>query len=209
MPSEFRLKVTSVDPAGSAEAVGLRAGDILEEFNGVKLGSTEELNMAIAKNTGGAVLTLHRNGERLELAMPPGRMGIIVARVDFDPDVYFAQEELEQRVRGMIVCTTPSIEGYRITRTIDVVTAECVFGLNIFKDFFMGLTDFFGGRSDTAQSALRDARLSCLNELKREAASVGGNAVVGVDLDYSEFSGKGNSMLFLVASGTAVTIEKV
>ena len=209
MPSEFRLKVTSVDPAGSAEAVGLRAGDILEEFNGVKLVSSEALNLAIAKNTGGAVLTLHRNSERVELAMPPGKMGIIISRVEFDPELYFAQEEVNQRIRDMIVCTTPSIEGYRITRTIDVVTAECVFGLNIFKDFFMGLTDFFGGRSDTAQSALRDARLSCLNELKREAASVGGNAVVGVDLDYSEFSGKGNSMLFLVASGTAVTIEKV
>jgi uncharacterized protein YbjQ (UPF0145 family) len=32
--------------------------------------------------------------------------------------------------------------------------------------------------------------------------------VVGVDLDYNEFSGGGKSMLFLVASGTAVRLNK-
>jgi uncharacterized protein YbjQ (UPF0145 family) len=36
---------------------------------------------------------------------------------------------------------------------------------------------------------------------------VGANAVVGVDLDYVELS-TGGSMVMLVASGTAVVIEK-
>lgn len=108
---------------------------------------------------------------------------------------------------NFLVTTTPTVEGYCITKTLDVVTAECVFGLNIFKDLFAGLSDFFGGRSNTTQNALRDARRTCLNELRREAALLGANAVIGVDLDYSEFSGQGKSMLFLVASGTAVIIE--
>jgi len=43
--------------------------------------------------------------------------------------------------------------------------------------------------------------------LRREALIVGANAVIGVDLDYSEISGDGKSMLFVVVSGTAVTIE--
>lgn len=106
-----------------------------------------------------------------------------------------------------IVTTTSTVEGYHITKTIDVVTAECVFGLNVFKDMFAGISDFFGGRNKTTQNALRDARKLCLNELRREAALLGGNAVIGVDLDYSEFSGQGKSMLLLVASGTAVCIE--
>ena len=71
------------------------------------------------------------------------------------------------------------------------------------------MTDFFGGRSESTQGVLRDARRTCLNELRKEAFSVGANAVIAVDLDYSEFSGKGKSMLFLVASGTAVTVEKI
>lgn len=52
---------------------------------------------------------------------------------------------------------------------------------------------------------IRDARETCLNELKIEAHSLGADAVVAIDLDYSEISGGGKAgMLFLVASGTAV-----
>ncbi len=80
--------------------------------------------------------------------------------------------------------------------------------MNIFKDFFAGVRDIFGGRSAATQGVLRDARKVVLTELRREAYSVGANAVVGVDLDYSEFSGGGKSMLFLVASGTAVQLKR-
>jgi uncharacterized protein YbjQ (UPF0145 family) len=105
--------------------------------------------------------------------------------------------------------TAPSLEGYKVTSTIEIVTAECAFGMNLFSDFFAGLSDFFGGRNESTQSVLRDARTTCLNELRKEAERVGANAVIAVDLDYSEFSGKGKSMLFLVASGTAVKVEKI
>ena len=43
--------------------------------------------------------------------------------------------------------------------------------------------------------------------LKNEASEINADAVIGVKLDYSEFSGQGKSMLFLVASGTAVKIR--
>jgi hypothetical protein len=33
--------------------------------------------------------------------------------------------------------------------------------------------------------------------------------VIAVDLDYSEFSGQGKSMMLLVATGTAVQLERV
>lgn len=44
--------------------------------------------------------------------------------------------------------------------------------------------------------------------VRRQAHDLGANAVIGIDLDYSEFSGQGKSMLFLVASGTAVLLGK-
>ena len=81
--------------------------------------------------------------------------------------------------------------------------------MNIFRDFFASMTDFFGGRSKSTQKVLKDARNVCLNELRREAYEIGANAVIAVDLDYSEFSGQGKSMLFLVANGTAVQVEKI
>ena len=86
---------------------------------------------------------------------------------------------------------------------------ECAFGMNIIEDLFTSFSDVFGGRSKTTQNTLKNARINCLNELKQEAFNIGANAVIGIDLDYSEFSGKGKSMLFIVASGTAVIIEKI
>ena len=80
--------------------------------------------------------------------------------------------------------------------------------MNVFRDFFAGMTDFFGGRSEASQKILRDARKNCLQELKIEAARINADGVLGVDLDYSEISGKGKGMLFLVASGTAVKFKK-
>lgn len=107
-----------------------------------------------------------------------------------------------------IILTTETVmSGYKITKRLEIITAECVFGMNIFRDFFAGVRDIFGGRSGSSQKVLRDARQQCLEELRKEAEALGANAVIGVDLDYSEMSGGGKSMLFLVASGTAVIAE--
>lgn len=114
---------------------------------------------------------------------------------------------IDQLAADLIVTTEMSMPEYKVTRRIEVITAECVFGMNLFKDFFAGITDFFGGRSKSSQKVLRDARRTALTELRREALIVGANAVIGVDLDYSEISGDGKSMLFVVVSGTAVTVE--
>ncbi|WP_269522603.1 YbjQ family protein [Coraliomargarita parva] len=114
--------------------------------------------------------------------------------------------ELTQKV---LLTTEPSPSGYRIKERVEIVTAECAFGMNVFKDFFVGVRDYFGGRSKTTQDTLRKSRHVVLDELKREARSVRANAVIGVSLSYSEFSGQGKSMLFIVATGTAVVLEPI
>lgn len=106
-----------------------------------------------------------------------------------------------------ILLTTESNPNIKITKRIEIITAECVFGMNLFRDFFAGVRDIVGGRSKASQKVLRDLRKTVLHELRLEAIEVGANAVVGVHLDYSEMSGKGSSLLFVVASGTAVVIE--
>tara|TARA_B100001758_G_C18055368_1_gene425412 strand:- start:107 stop:589 length:483 start_codon:yes stop_codon:yes gene_type:complete len=122
------------------------------------------------------------------------------------------QEELSQvnlfnKASHIKLTTTISFVNHEIAEELDVITAECVYGMNVFRDFFAGLTDFFGGRSKASQKVLRDARKACLEELRIEAAEIGADGVVGIDLDYSEISGKGKGMLFLVASGTAVKFK--
>lgn len=86
-----------------------------------------------------------------------------------------------------------------------IVTAETIIGANAIRDFMAGLRDFFGGRSGSYETVLREARETALRELGEEAAARGANAVVGVSLDY-ETVGASGSMLMVVASGTAVTV---
>ena len=116
-----------------------------------------------------------------------------------------AQQKLHDEIDA-IMLTTETAPNLNITKRIEVVTAECAFGINIFKDLFAGVRDIVGGRSKAVQKTMRDSRRTALYELKKGAHEVGANAVVGVDLDYVELSA-GGSMVLLVASGTAVIIE--
>lgn len=102
----------------------------------------------------------------------------------------------------MIITTTPSVEGRRITDYRGVVVGEAILGANVFRDIFAGITDIIGGRSGAYEQELGRARAVALQELEERAAAVGANAVVGVDLDYEVI----NNMLMVSASGTAVVL---
>ena len=108
----------------------------------------------------------------------------------------------------MILVTTPSLEGRRITRYIGLVSGEAILGANIFRDLFAGIRDIVGGRSAAYEQELRKAKALALEEMQAEAQQLGGNAVVGVDLDYETITmGAGGGMLMVSASGTAVVID--
>ena len=111
-------------------------------------------------------------------------------------------------IEAVILTTETYPKRFEITETVEIVTAECAFGMNIFKDLFAGVRNVVGGRSEAVQKTLRDTRRTALYELKKEAYEVGANAVVGVDLDYVELAATGSTMVLLVASGTAVRVEE-
>ncbi len=106
----------------------------------------------------------------------------------------------------MIVVTTPSIEGRRITKYAGLVTGEAILGANIFRDFFAGIRDIVGGRSAAYEEELRKAKEIAIRETVEQARVLGANAVVGVDIDY-ETIGANGSMLMVSVSGTAVVLE--
>ena len=103
----------------------------------------------------------------------------------------------------MIVTTTPSVEGREIAAYKGVVVGEAILGANVFRDVFAQITDIVGGRSGAYEKSLMEARETALRELEERAVEAGGNAVVGVDLDYEVI----NNMLMVSASGTAVVLS--
>lgn len=108
----------------------------------------------------------------------------------------------------MLITTTPQIEGRKITRYLGLVSGEAILGANIFRDFFASIRDIVGGRSAAYEGELRKAKEIALKEMADQAQALGGNAVVGVDLDYETIQvGPGGGMLMVSASGTAVALE--
>lgn len=107
--------------------------------------------------------------------------------------------------RGVIVSTTPTLEGRPIQEYVGIVTGEVIVGANLFRDLFANIRDIVGGRSGSYERILADARKQAIEELQAEAAALGGNAVVAIDLDY-EVIGDTGSMLMVSASGTAVRV---
>ena len=103
----------------------------------------------------------------------------------------------------MLLTTTSTLDGMRITKYVGIVTGEAILGANVFKDVFAGIRDIVGGRSATYEKELQRARDMALEELQSKAQALGANAVIGVDLDY-EVLGANNGMLMVSASGTAV-----
>jgi uncharacterized protein YbjQ (UPF0145 family) len=105
----------------------------------------------------------------------------------------------------MLLSTTSTLEGQTITGYVGIVTGTAVMGVNVFKDLFASIRDIVGGRSAGYQNALKDARNAAFADLMDEARSVGGHAVIGIDIDY-EVLGKTNGMLMVSITGTAVTL---
>ena len=106
----------------------------------------------------------------------------------------------------MIVTTTGYIEGKKVEEYKGIVFGEVITGVNILKDFAAGVRNIFGGRSQSYEDELLQAREEALREMEERAAQQGANAVIGVDIDY-EVLGDDNGMLMVTASGTAVVVR--
>ncbi|MDH3740896.1 MAG: heavy metal-binding domain-containing protein [Hyphomicrobiales bacterium] len=106
----------------------------------------------------------------------------------------------------MLVTTTNTIEGRRITAYKGLVAGEAILGANLFRDLFASIRDIVGGRAGAYERVLNDARETAVAEMTDKAAEFGANAVIGVDIDY-ETVGTNGSMLMVTAAGTAVVVE--
>lgn len=199
-----KIKITKVEPHSNAEVCGIEVGDFMLFSNGKSL-TNKAVLLELVESTDVflAIQIVRANGQ-----------SVFIERMDEPFGVSFREvsdSELKTKfdyTSFVAVSTTPEIPNREIDYSIDLITAECVYGMNLFSDLFMEFRDVFGGRSATVQKAFKDARTIAMDELRREALEIGGNAIVGIDLDYNEISGGGKrGMLLLVASGTAVKLK--
>jgi uncharacterized protein YbjQ (UPF0145 family) len=126
------------------------------------------------------------------------------ASIGKDQDREYDDHDTSQ---GVMITTETSIN-LPIKARLGIISAEAAYGMNIIRDIRTLWSDKLGGRNKAIQTTLKQAREAALEDLKSEAIKLGGDAVIAVDLDYSEFSGGGKNMMFCVASGTVVKLKR-
>lgn len=111
-----------------------------------------------------------------------------------------------QKLESILV-TTETFTNLKIEKRIDIVSAQCVYGLNIIKDLFSGVRDIVGGRIQSIEDPLEEANKIIIKTLKEKAYLAGGDAVIGIKLEHT-YSNPGNSnIISIFGTGTIVKLK--
>jgi uncharacterized protein YbjQ (UPF0145 family) len=105
-----------------------------------------------------------------------------------------------------LVSTTDAVSGYRVTSYLDAIIVPCIGAASQLKDKLAMFTDFTGGRSAGYQKAFGRILESGMSDLKRQARTLGANAVLGLRIETTNIS-EGKSLLSFLIYGTAVVLE--
>lgn len=123
------------------------------------------------------------------------------------------ERAVEQNMANMLLSTTPSLDGYRIVKYIDIVYSEAIYKLSLSKAFSNMISDtidsfriFSNNELSGTSSLIQEAKDYVKNDLVKKAASLGANAIVGIDIESSVGS---DGVAKASINGTAVIIEKI
>ena len=111
---------------------------------------------------------------------------------------------LRARAAKIILTTTPSVDGHAITEYLGIESVEFVLGTGLFSEIGSDFQDFLGRRSKGFEDKLQTAKRTAFEAFAMLAAERGADAAVGMDIDYTEFSG---NRIGLVVNGTLVKLS--
>src|SRR3954463_6862423 len=103
----------------------------------------------------------------------------------------------------MLITSTPTVTGYRITHVFGVVFGVVVRSRGLGGNIMAGLRSLGGGEIIEYTQLLEETRRHAIDRMVQNATAMGANAVVMMRFDSSEI---GQTMSEIVAYGTAVVI---
>lgn len=105
----------------------------------------------------------------------------------------------------MIVTTTPTVDGCRITRTMGLVRGSTVRTKHIGKDILAWLRHLVGGEIPEYTRMMGQSREQALDRMVDEARALGANAVLSTRFQTSKIMSGASEIL---CYGTAVVLEQ-
>lgn len=116
-------------------------------------------------------------------------------------------KELQELSRHIPIISLHNPQDWKY-KTIEIVSAQVVSGTGMISEIASNWTDFFGLDSGIYNKKIKDAEDRCKSILRIQTVNLGGNAILGTDIDYSE-AGGGKGMLMVCMAGTAVKISNL
>ncbi len=104
------------------------------------------------------------------------------------------------------VVTTPTIQGYKITKVLGVVTGLSPRTRGVGGVIYGAIQSLIGGEVTAFTVEIEKARDDAVSRAVEKARNKGANAIVGLDLETSDMGGEW-SITLISATGTAVVIE--
>jgi uncharacterized protein YbjQ (UPF0145 family) len=142
-------------------------------------------------------------------------------KVKFNIDLYFEErrqlyqrKDLEKKINQFHdneeiiqhkMTTGYNFEGYKIVEYKGIVCGETALGQGMFAGLDASLSNLSGTQSPTFSNKLKEAREISKNEAIINSIVLGGNAIIGADFDYVNFT---NGIIGVIFNGTSVVIEK-
>jgi uncharacterized protein YbjQ (UPF0145 family) len=104
----------------------------------------------------------------------------------------------------MIITTTDTVEGRRVSQVLGLVRGNTVRTRNIGADILAGLRNLVGGEVNEYTKMLAQSREQSMDRMRAEALALGANAIVAVRLTTSTVM---QGAAEILAYGTAVVLE--
>ena len=103
-----------------------------------------------------------------------------------------------RHMTNILITTTPTVENCPIRKYLGIVSGEVAISWESVHRVSW----------DSPQAALHEAQKQAIQQMAREAASLGANAVIGVRIGYKTISepDKNVRVMMLIATGTAVRL---
>jgi len=105
----------------------------------------------------------------------------------------------------VIVVTTPTVAGYRITKVLGVVTGLTPRTRGVGGKIIGGIQSALGGEVVAFTTEIEKARTDTIERVKEQARNLGANAIVGLDMETADLL---QTVIVVSATGTAVIVEK-
>lgn len=113
--------------------------------------------------------------------------------------------EEKQQTQQYLMTTGSFLQGYTIEKYLGIVSGQVVIGSGFFSSFEASLADLSGTEASGYTDKLDLAKEVAQKRAVYKSVRLGGNALIGVDVEYTTFT---NDLMSVIFTGTSVLVRR-